>query len=162
MGNTYDEDDDDLYREEDLNSETTVEESVPETGSSVQSGSVAPVTDSSTQGGSVVPEDGYDSEEDEQALAKSYSLNLEGMDLEVEDSDDEEEDDILSPEERLRIMSNELLSCCISDKEIRQYAMERLVNYSPRLFRDENYIIFSVMYAYRSKLRKIRIDEEFL
>ena len=29
VGNTYDEDDDDLYREEDLNSETTVEESVP-------------------------------------------------------------------------------------------------------------------------------------
>ena len=46
MGNTYDEDDDDLYREEDLNSETTVEESVPETGSSTQNGSVAPVTDS--------------------------------------------------------------------------------------------------------------------
>lgn len=162
MGNTYDEDDDDLYREEDLNSETTVEESVSGTDSSTQSGSVAPVTDSSVQSSSVVPEDGYDSEEDEQALAKSYSLNLEGMDLEVEDSDDEEEDDILSPEERLRIMSNELLSCCIGDKEIRQYAMERLVNYSPRLFRDENYIIFSVMYAYRSKLRKIRIDEEFL
>ena len=48
MGNTYDEDDDDLYREEDLNSETTIEESVPETYSSVQSGSVAPVTDFST------------------------------------------------------------------------------------------------------------------
>ena len=156
MGNTYDEDDDDLYREEDLNSETY---------SSSKEYTDPVATDTPNEGTTadpVVPEDGYNSEEDEQALAKGYTLDLGDMELEVEDADDEEEEDVLSPEERLRIMSNELLSCCVGDKEIRQYATERLMNYSPKLFRDENYILFSVMYAYRAKLRKIRIDEEFL
>ena len=48
-------------------------------------------------------------------------------------------------------------------KEIRNYALGRLLTTTnPRLFRDENYIIFSVLYNYRDKAKSINIDQEFV
>ena len=101
--------------------------------------------------------DGY---EDESSMAKSYTLDASLMgDLEVEDDDD----DIYSPEERIRLFADAIVSCCVGSKDINQYALNRLLSIAkPELFRDENYIIYSVLYAYRSKLKKISLDEEFL
>lgn len=99
-------------------------------------------------------------EEDEEAMAKTYSLQLDD-DIVVED--DGTDDEVLSPEERLSMFADSIMSCCVGEKGIVSYALDKLMMVSsPQLFRDENYILFSVLHAYRGKLRQIKIDEEFL
>lgn len=90
-------------------------------------------------------------------------INLSSQDI-LADEEDEDEDSLYSPDERLRILSDNILSACIDpSKNIYNYAIDKLTVVSnPRLFRDENYILFSVLYAYRGKLKRITIDEEFL
>lgn len=101
-------------------------------------------------------------EDVEEPKPRTFSMSVEGMDLEMEDSDDDE-DDILTPEERLRGFADSIMSCCFGEKEIRQHALDKLMLIStPQLFRDENYILFSVLYKYRGRLKKINITEEFL
>lgn len=83
-------------------------------------------------------------------------------DIEIEDTE-ENEDGIISSEERLRLFSDQILSSCIAGKAINRYATDKLMSITnPRLFRDENYILFSIFYFYRSKLRYINIDSEFI
>ena len=101
----------------------------------------------------------------ESDLMEEKSLSLDGIDLSSALVDEEDEEDSLySPDERLRMLADVILSCCIdSSKNIYTYAIDKLTVVSnPRLFRDENYILFSVLYAYRGKLKRISIDEEFL
>lgn len=120
--------------------------------------------------------------ENEEGLAKSYTLftdddmlldeealeeySLKDSILEedyISDEDGVEGDSLYSPDERLRMFSDSILSCCIGNKEIKGYALNRLMSVTnPRLFRDENYILFSVLYNFRTKLRRINIDEEFV
>lgn len=96
-----------------------------------------------------------DSEEGE---AVSYSLDL--GDMEVEESDD---DDVLSAEERLRVFSDQIMSCVVGKKEVRNYVLNKLiVSATPKLFRDENYIIFCVLYAFRDRIRRLNIDSDFI
>ena len=97
------------------------------------------------------------------------ALDLSGIDIgdiddiSVDASDSVESDDLVSSEEKLRLFSDKIISSCIGDKEITRYALDKLTMVAnPRLFRDENYIIFSVFYAYRSRLRYINIDSEFI
>ena len=103
----------------------------------------------------------------ESDLIQKQSLNI-GLDLSsalVEDEDEEEsEDSLYSPDERLRVLADSIIACCLDpSKSIFNYAVDKLTVVSnPRLFRDENYILFSVLYAYRGKLKRITIDEEFL
>lgn len=107
----------------------------------------------------VFPE-GYENEE---SMAQSYSIDISGMNLEVEETEDSAEEDIYTPEERLRLFADKILSCCVGKKEIQQHALNKLLTIAnPRLFRDENHIIFSVLFAYRGKLKKLNIDEEFV
>lgn len=83
-------------------------------------------------------------------------------DMEVEDTSSSE-DDILSSEEKLRVFSDEILSAMLDSRPTKKYAIDKLMSVTnPRLFRDENYIIFSIYYFYRSKLKVINIDEEFI
>lgn len=83
-------------------------------------------------------------------------------DMEVEDTSSSE-DDILSSEEKLRVFSDEILSAMLDGRPTKKYAIDKLMSVTnPRLFRDENYIIFSIYYFYRSKLKVINIDEEFI
>lgn len=106
-----------------------------------------------------------DEDVDEGSLAKSYTLDASIIgDMEMGVEEDESEDlDIYSPEERLRMFSDTVLSSCVGGKDINSYAVQRLLSsVKPAIFRDENYIIYSVLYAYRSKLRRLVIDEEFL
>lgn len=85
-------------------------------------------------------------------------------DFSMDDEDDDDDDLATSPEERLASMADSLLSSCVKlDSEINRYAIDRLMMLpSPAMFRDENYIIFSVLFNYRGRLRSIRIDEEFI
>ena len=120
----------------------------------------------------VVLEDSKSSKEkpeedvDESSLARSYTLDaslLGDMEMEVDEDSDDSESDIYSPEERLRMLSDSVLSACVGGKEISTYAVSRLISVAkPSLFRDEDYVIYSVLYAYRSKLKRIVIDSEFL
>jgi len=72
-------------------------------------------------------------------------------------------DDILTQEEKMRYFSDKVISAIVGNKEIRGYALGRLISSTnPRLFRDENYIIFSVLYNYRERIKNINIDSEFL
>lgn len=154
MGLYDDDNDGELYREEDLgagdidDSTSTESEEGNENSTSKESGEIEEI-------------------EDEASMAKSYTIDLGDMDLSVEEDDSGSDgsvaSDVLTSEERMRVYADRVISCCVGEKPINRYALDRLMTVaSPRLFRDENYIIFSVLYAYRSKLRRIRIDEEFL
>ena len=141
----YNDEEDDLYKDSDLDSEDVSETVTSETFK--------------------VPEDGYESPEDEMSLAKTYSIDASLIgDLEVEEVEDENSGEAYSPEERLRLFADCILASCISgEEELRQYAINKLMSCgNPRLFRDENYILFTVLFTYRSKLKVLRIDEEFL
>lgn len=97
---------------------------------------------------------------EDESQAKTYTLKFDGMEEMVVEGDDS---DILSPEERMRMFADNILSCCLGDKGIRNYAIDKLTSVAkPQLFRDENYVIFTVLFTYRSKLKRINIDEEFL
>lgn len=102
-------------------------------------------------------------EEDYEDVAPA-SLDLSDVDIgdiELEDSDDES--DIVSSEEKLRLFSDQIIASCIEGKSIQKYAIDKLMSITnPQLFRDENYILFSIFYFYRSKLRYIKIDGEFI
>lgn len=80
-------------------------------------------------------------------------------DIEMEGSDD----DVLTSSEKLRVYSDQIISAMVGKKSINTYALGKLLSITnPRLFRDENYIIFQVLYNYRDKVRRINIDDEFL
>lgn len=97
--------------------------------------------------------------EDDEDQATEYSIKMDTAEVEVEDDDDE----VYSPEERLRVFSDLVVSCMVGDKEIKDYAIGRLLtSVNPRIFRDENYVLFSVLYKFRDKIRSIRIDDEFV
>lgn len=72
-------------------------------------------------------------------------------------------DDILTQEEKMRFFADKVISAIVGDKSIRQYAINKLISFTnPKLFRDENYIIFSVIFNYRDRIKNIKIDSEFL
>lgn len=84
-------------------------------------------------------------------------------DIKVESDGEDDEGDVLSSEEKLHLFSDQIIASCIDGKEICKYARERLMSVTnPRLFRDENYVLFSIYYAYRSRLKLIQIDDEFV
>jgi len=164
---------DDFYTEENLEKITTfteplVEESSPITKEvepkiEVESETELEVKDEAEDDSSTILGDAF--LEDEQSMAKVQTLSLEDLgDVDFGSAEDDgNTDDVLSPEERLRSFADTLLSSCIGQKGIQQYALDKLLQVSdPMLFRDENYILFSVMYSYRGKLKLINIDEEFL
>lgn len=101
-----------------------------------------------------------DTEEDVEPEAISFSLDDDEME---EDSEAESYNDVISPEERIKVFSDKIISCCVGNKSISRYAIDKLMSItSPRIFRDENYVLFTVLYNFRSRLRFIHIDEEFL
>lgn len=105
-------------------------------------------------------EDTEDYIENEEGMAKSYTLSLDG-DFVVED--DGSEESVMSPDERLRFFSDCIMSCCVGNKGISSYALDKLMMVgNPQLFRDENYVLFVVLNNYRGKLKHINIDDEFL
>lgn len=106
---------------------------------------------------------------DNQEEAKTLSLNIGSMNLVVsgEENDSKQgtssSNSLLSPDEKLSVFADQIVSCCIGEKSIKQYALNRLfTSGNPKLFRNENYILFCVFSYYRSKLKKIKIDKEFL
>lgn len=105
---------------------------------------------------------------DEDSLAVSHTLSLDDIgDIAVEDDEDSADggsgDSSFSPEERLSSLADTVLGACIGNKEISRYAIDKLTLLrSPSVFRNENYILFTVMFNFRGKLRYIHLDEEFV
>lgn len=108
---------------------------------------------------------GIPSEED----AKPKSIDFGGMSfgsMQME-AEDEDEDESFSPEERLSAKADRILSACLKpDKDpdgVYRHAIDTMSMLpSPSIFRDENFVLFTVLYNYRGRLRFINIDEEFI
>ena len=103
-------------------------------------------------------------EEDQEPVVHSFSFGDSDDDIDLsEDEDADESGDVFSAEERLRVFADKVLSACVKGGDTTKYALSKLMSITnPRLFRDENHILFSVLYVYRSKLRYLEIDDEFL
>ncbi len=187
MGTVFEDEDEDFYKDEELNSEAEVENEDVKTDSTEEYEDESALAETLTldigdleltveedesddedNSGVLTPEERlriFSDRLDESALAETLTLDIGDLELTVEEdeSDDEDNSGVLTPEERLRIFSDRLLSSCIGNKEIKGYALDRLFSVaSPQLFRDENYVLFSVLFAYRSKIKRINIDSEFL
>ena len=71
--------------------------------------------------------------------------------------------DILSQEEKMRYYADKVISAIVGGKSINTYAINRLVSSTnPKLFRDENYVLFSIFYDIRDRIKGITIDSEFV
>lgn len=161
MGNNYETEEDDFYNEENLSTVNDIDLSDNSTSETIDNNEID--TEEPQAKTYSLKVDGMESmevDDVEEPQAKTYSLKVEGMeDMTVEGDDD----DILSPEERLHMFADSILACCIGDKEVKNYALDKLTTFAkPQIFRDENYVIFTVLFNYRSKLKRINIDEEFL
>ena len=92
-----------------------------------------------------------------------YMSMIVGEDDFVVEEESENDEELFNPDERLSMFAESLMSCCVGEGEVVEYARGKLLSFAnPRIFRNENYIIFSVLYTYRTKLKHIKIDEEFL
>lgn len=100
---------------------------------------------------------------DDTIESKSGIIYIED-DYEDEDAEDDvtTEEGILSKEEQLKYFEDKVISSLVGGKGICSYASKILTLVNPAIFRDENYVIFSVLAKYRSKLKHLKIDEEFL
>lgn len=104
----------------------------------------------------------------EDAEAPVKSMMVDDIDSIGVIDDDEDEStggntSVFSPEERLSSLADTLMGACIGSKSINRYALDKLsMLRSPTLFRNENYILFSVIFNFRGKLRYIKLDEEFV
>lgn len=117
----------------------------------------------------------YEEEDGDSELGESSLVEEDDKDkiidnFEIKDSEEPKtqrpessNDDILTQEEKMRYFSDKVISAIVGDKSIRQYAINRLVSSTnPKLFRDENYVLFSVIFNYRDRIKNITIDSEFL
>lgn len=81
----------------------------------------------------------------------------------VEIEEDSSDDTVLTQEEQLRYFADSVMSAIVGGKDCSEYAIGKLISTTtPELFRDENFVIFSVYYRYRDRIKNINIDSEFL
>ena len=113
----------------------------------------------------------YSKEENDDTKELVFTSSNNTIDMDDEGSVDSKKekpntsnsDDILTQEEKMRYFSDKVISAIVGNKSIRKYAVGRLISSTnPKLFRDENYVIFSVLYNYRERIKNINIDSEFL
>lgn len=103
--------------------------------------------------------------EEEELTPKTYSMDVGNLTFDdMEDDGDGEETLFSSDEDRLNSLGDKIIASLISSNaELRRFAQGRLMtSVSPMLFRNENHIIFSVLFNYRDKLKSINIDDEFI
>lgn len=105
---------------------------------------------------------GFTLEEDDEVQLEKPSSG----EIILEDDEDEDRSsgmDMLSMEEKMKYYSDMVISCLVGKKAVRKHALDTLLSSAdPRLFRNENYIIYSVFYNYRARIKLINIDSEFL
>lgn len=107
------------------------------------------------------------SDNDELSEDTVKSDTKESMSISFDDTEDvsttKDTGDILTQEEKMRLFGDKVISAIVGGKSIREYAVGKLLSYTnPKLFRDENYILFSVIYSYRDRVKRVNIDSEFV
>lgn len=154
---------DDFYSEENL---SKIEDIQLNTDETVVSTEVKVGADNDTEGDVNEKSDAGSNEDeyvDEDSAAKSYKFNIGQLGVESLEVEDDGNDSMFSPDERLKQFSDSIIACCFGEREISRYAVDKVLSLSaPNIFRDENYILFSVLYQFRGKIRHIHLDEEFI
>jgi archaellum biogenesis ATPase FlaH len=103
-----------------------------------------------------------DSDSDEELGYDGGSSGKIGGDMELDDSDGDM-DSLYSPDERLSMLADQLMSACVNKWGITKDVLAKMLRMpSPKIFRNENYILFSVLMHYRGRLNYIDIDAEFI
>lgn len=111
--------------------------------------------------------------EETEVEADEEESNKEGKSGGISFIDDDEEEpkgvaeensnDILTQEEKMRYYADRVISAVVGGKSINSYAIGRLISSTtPKLFRDENYVIFSIIYNYKDRIKNITIDSDFV
>lgn len=112
----------------------------------------------------------FDEEDDEEVSdTEKETPALGGISFEDDEEDtkdgvgERDSNDILTQEEKMRYYADKVISAIVGGKSINSYAIGRLISSTtPKLFRDEDYVIFSVIYNYRDRIKNINIDSDFV
>lgn len=92
-------------------------------------------------------------EEDEDDLHTSGS----------DSSEDSKGDDILTLEEKSKRLSDKIIACLFQEDEVGLYSRNTLFSsMKPEVFRNENFVLYSILYHYRDRIKNVNIDREFI
>lgn len=87
-------------------------------------------------------------------------------DLHTSDSDSSEDskgDDILTLEEKSKRLSDKIIACLFQEDEVGLYSRNTLFSsMKPEVFRNENFVLYSILYHYRDRIKNVNIDREFI
>ena len=87
-------------------------------------------------------------------------------DLHTSDADSSEDskgDDILTLEEKSKRLSDKIIACLFQEDEVGLYSRNTLFSsMKPEVFRNENFVLYSILYHYRDRTKNVNIDREFI
>ena len=87
-------------------------------------------------------------------------------DLHISDADSSEDskgDDILTLEEKSKRLSDKVIACLFQEDEVGLYSRNTLFSsMKPEVFRNENFVLYSILYHYRDRIKNVNIDREFI
>lgn len=87
-------------------------------------------------------------------------------DLHISDADSSEDskgDDILTLEEKSKRLSDKIIACLFQEDEVGLYSRNTLFSsMKPEVFRNENFVLYSILYHYRDRIKNVNIDREFI
>lgn len=87
-------------------------------------------------------------------------------DLHTSDADSSEDskgDDILTLEEKSKRLSDKIIACLFQEDEVGLYSRNTLFSsMKPEVFRNENFVLYSILYHYRDRIKNVNIDREFI
>lgn len=103
------------------------------------------------------------SEKVDEKVSSPSKIVFEDDDNDVSEPTKSSGDDILTQEEKMRYFADKVMSALVGGKSVSRYAIGRLLSAtSPKLFRDENFVVFSIIYSYRDRIKSINIDSDFV
>lgn len=78
-------------------------------------------------------------------------------------SEDSKGDDILTLEEKSKRLSDKIIACLFQEDEVGLYSRNTLFSsMKPEVFRNENFVLYSILYHYRDRIKNVNIDREFI
>lgn len=81
----------------------------------------------------------------------------------AESSEDSKGDDILTLEEKSKRLSDKIIACLFQEDEVGLYSRNTLFSsMKPEVFRNENFVLYSILYHYRDRIKNVNIDREFI
>lgn len=81
----------------------------------------------------------------------------------ADSSEDSKGDDILTLEEKSKRLSDKIIACLFQEDEVGLYSRNTLFSsMKPEVFRNENFVLYSILYHYRDRIKNVNIDREFI